>query len=234
MSIPYVFKKIHPSLKVIGLAIMTATLHFSTSYNILLTYCYRFMFTSFEYPLPFADESITQNDYFHKEVLKMSDSISHWEAINPFLFIIYVGSMILCHFVIKNGAKTSGKVVIITASTPFVIFFILVLRGLFLNGALDGIIFLFKPKWEMLWNYSIWIDASTQVFYQLSIGIGTIINLSTAKARREDIMHSVLVVPAGLVLCGLLSALTIFIYLSHFCVESGYSIDDPRLQLSGL
>ena len=55
--------------------------------------------------------------------------------------------MIICHYVIKNGAKTSGQVVIITASTPFVIFFILVLRGLFLNGALEGIIFLFKPKW---------------------------------------------------------------------------------------
>ena len=65
-SIPYAFAKIHPSLKIIGLAIMTATLHFATSYNILLSYCYRFLFTSFEYPLPYADESIEQNDYFHK------------------------------------------------------------------------------------------------------------------------------------------------------------------------
>ena len=47
-------------------------------------------------------------------------------------------------------------------------------------------------------------------------------------------MQSVLIVPAGLILCGLLSALTIFIYLSHFCIESGYQIDDPALKLSGL
>lgn len=64
-SLPFAFSRIHPALKVLGQAIMTASFHFVTSYNILLVYCYRFMFTSFEYPLPFADETITQNDYFH-------------------------------------------------------------------------------------------------------------------------------------------------------------------------
>ena len=64
VSIPFVFKRMHPALKIIGLGIMTATFHFGTSYNILLTYSYRFMFTSFTYPLPFAEESITDNRYF--------------------------------------------------------------------------------------------------------------------------------------------------------------------------
>ena len=92
--------------------------------------------------------------------------------------------MLLCYFIIKNGAKITGKVVIITAMAPFVILFLLVLRGLFLNGALEGIVYLFKPKWHMLWNYTIWTDAVTQVFYQLSIGIGVITNLSASKPRR--------------------------------------------------
>ena len=131
-SIPYSFAKIHPSLKVIGIAIMTGTLHFATSYNILLSYCYRFLFTSFQSPLPFADETIEENKYFHEEVLHKSPRINDFEAIDPLLLILYVGSMILCYLVIKNGAKTSGKIIIVTASTPFVIFFILVLRGLFL------------------------------------------------------------------------------------------------------
>lgn len=112
-------------------------------------------------------------------------------------------------------------------------FFILVLRGLFLDGAMEGIIFLFKPNWSLLWSPSIWIDATTQVFYQLTIGVGTMVNLSTQKARRDDIFKSVLMVPLGLILCGLLSALTIFIYLSHFCMLNGYKIGDPSLSISG-
>ena len=78
------------------------------------------------------------------------------------------------------------------------------------------------------------MNATTQAFYQLAVGYGSITNLWTSKARREDIMSSVIIVPIGLVLSGLLSALTIFIYLSHFCMESGYNIGDPALQLSGL
>ena len=55
VTTPFVFKKIHPSLKIIGIGIMTATFHFAASFNILLTYSYRFMLTAFTVPLPFAD-----------------------------------------------------------------------------------------------------------------------------------------------------------------------------------
>jgi hypothetical protein len=65
VSLPSIFKKMHPSLKYIGLGIMTATLHMSSVYNILITYCYRFLFASFSPSLPFADEPITSSKYFH-------------------------------------------------------------------------------------------------------------------------------------------------------------------------
>ena len=54
-SIPFIFARIHPSLKVVGLAIMTAGFHVLVNCNILLTYSYSFLFTSFQSPLPFAD-----------------------------------------------------------------------------------------------------------------------------------------------------------------------------------
>jgi SNF family Na+-dependent transporter len=167
-------------------------------------------------------------------VLQQSDSINQFEGIIPSLFCLYLLSMLICHFVIKDGAKTSGKIVMVTATAPYVILVILVLRGLFLEGAMGGLSFLFKPKWESLLNYNVWIDATVQVFYQMSIGTGNIINISTAKPRREDILKSVILVPIGLVICGLLSAMTIFIYLSHFCVLSGYEIGDPSLSLAGM
>lgn len=223
----------HPSLKIVGIGIMTTSVIFSSVYNLLLTYCYRYLFASFEYPLPFANETINENSYFHNEILHQSSSINEFGGINGILFFIFILSLVICHIIIKDGAKTSGKIIIVTASAPFFIFFILIARGIFLEGALDGIIYLFKPNWSLLWTPSIWIDATTQVFYQLSIGMGCIINLSCQKARRDDILKSVVIVPIGLVLCGLLSALTIFIYLSHFCLINGMTIGDPRINISG-
>ena len=115
---------------------MSAIFHLSFVYNTLLTYTYRFLFTSFEFPLPFATEKITENKYFHEEILHLSNSINDFESIDPLLFIIFVISILICHFIVKNGAKSTGKIVVITASMPFLILIILVFRGLFLEGAL--------------------------------------------------------------------------------------------------
>jgi SNF family Na+-dependent transporter len=58
-SIPFILSRIHPALKWLGIAMLTATLHFSSVYNILLTYAYRFVFSSFNPDLPLAKEDIT-------------------------------------------------------------------------------------------------------------------------------------------------------------------------------
>lgn len=107
------------------------------------------------------------------------------------------------------------------------------MRGLFLEGALDGLLYLFEPNWSKLWTTQIWIDATVQAFYQLSVGIGTLYSIASMKPRREEFQRSILFVPAGILLCGLLSAMTVFIYLSHFCWAEGMTIEDPSIQLSG-
>jgi hypothetical protein len=63
--------------------------------------------------------------------------------------------------------------------------------------------------------------------------MGTLICMSSMSPRRQDLMHGVIYVPFGLILCGLLSSTTIFMYLSHFCLESGLDINNPGLHLSG-
>lgn len=50
------------------------------------------------------------------------------------------------------------KVVYVTALMPYVFLFILLLRGLFLPGALDGIIYYLKPDWEKLTRVQVWIE----------------------------------------------------------------------------
>lgn len=65
-STPFVFKRIHPALKMVGGAALLNSLNLCSVYNILLSYSYRFIFTAFSSNLPFASESITDNTYFRK------------------------------------------------------------------------------------------------------------------------------------------------------------------------
>ncbi len=68
-SVPFILKRIHPALKMIGVAIMINSLHLSSIYNLLMTYSYRLIFTAFSTTLPFTQEAITDNTYFRKTVL---------------------------------------------------------------------------------------------------------------------------------------------------------------------
>lgn len=64
VSIPFIMSRIHPCLKMVGIAFLLNSLHLCSVYNILMTYSYRLIFTAFNVDLPFANEDITENTYF--------------------------------------------------------------------------------------------------------------------------------------------------------------------------
>ena len=53
----------------------------------------------------------------------------------------------------------SGKIAVYTATSPYIFLFILMPRGLFLEGAFDGIYYLFTPDLNKLWEGKIWVEA---------------------------------------------------------------------------
>jgi SNF family Na+-dependent transporter len=67
-----------------------------------------------------------------------------------------------------------------------------------------------------LFSFGIWVDAAVQVFFQFNIAISGIINLSSMKPKRERFLSGVYIIPASLVVCGMLCALNVFMYLGHF------------------
>lgn len=114
---------------------------------------------------------------------------------------------------------------------PYFFFIVLFFRALSLEGAAEGVAYLFNPKWSKLFAFEIWVDAVIQVFFQFSIANSGIVNLSSMKPKREKFLSGVYIIPASLVACGMLCALNVFMYLGHFTHELGISIDS--LTLSG-
>ncbi len=62
---------------------------------------------------------------------------------------------------------------------PYVVLTTLAIKALSLEGAWEGIKYLFTPDWERLTKSECWIDGGTQIFYSYGVGIGALLALGS-------------------------------------------------------
>ncbi|CAG2056933.1 unnamed protein product [Timema podura] len=113
------------------------------------------------------------------KILEISDGISNPGTIVWPLLICVVISWVVVFLCIMKGVKSVGKVVYFTATFPFVILFVLLVRGLTLPGAMQGVLFYISPQWGQLTNLKVWADAAIQIFYSLGPGWGGIVHMAS-------------------------------------------------------
>ena len=71
----------------------------------------------------------------------------------------------------------------VTATFPYITLTIFLIYGLTLDGALDGLAYLFTPDYDVLATAQVWLDAGTQVFFSMSLAVGGIIAFSSYNDR---------------------------------------------------
>ena len=71
------------------------------------------------------------------------------------------------------------QIIWFSAMFPYAILTILAVRAFSLEGAWDGVMYLFTPDWERLKMSECWIDGGTQIFYSYGVGIGALLALGS-------------------------------------------------------
>ncbi|XP_053740346.1 sodium- and chloride-dependent GABA transporter 2-like isoform X2 [Synchiropus splendidus] len=163
-------------------------------YTIILAWTFFYLFSSFSATLPWSRCNNTWNtdrcsdyggnftsesnatsastEFWLRRVLRLSGGIEemgevHWELAGCLLL-----SWILSYFCVWKGVKTSGKVVYFTATFPYLMLMVLLIRGLTLPGAVDGLVFYLYPEPARLTDIQVWMDAGNQVLTSLSLCAG--------------------------------------------------------------
>uniref|UniRef100_A0A7N6BDI6 Transporter n=1 Tax=Anabas testudineus TaxID=64144 RepID=A0A7N6BDI6_ANATE len=114
-----------------------------------------------------------------RRVLGMSAGIEELGSVRWDLALCLLVCWVFCYFSIWKSIKSSGKVAYFTATFPYVMLLILLIRGLTLPGAFEGIYFYLYPNLKGLANLEVWIEAGSQICFSYSVSSGTLIVLGS-------------------------------------------------------
>ncbi|XP_049832189.1 sodium- and chloride-dependent glycine transporter 1-like [Schistocerca gregaria] len=164
------------------------------------------------------------DEFFHNGILHISEGIDKPGNVVWQLLVCDIISWVAVYLCIMNGVRSVGKVVYFTATFPFVILFVLFVRGVTLPGAIDGIIFYIYPQWEQLTNLKVWADAAIQIFFSLGPGWGGIVNMASYNQFRNNVKWDSVLVPVMNCGTSIFAGFVVFSVLGFMSHQTGVPV----------
>jgi SNF family Na+-dependent transporter len=133
-----------------------------------------------------AFEQASQFLYTYQDVF---DTSGHGGWVAVLFFVLTISFL---GWVLSKGISGGiEKLALIGMPILFLFAFILMIRVLTLPPAVaspaDGLSFIWNPEWSSLGNARVWLAAAGQMFFTLSLGIGTIHTYSSFLTEKDDI-----------------------------------------------
>ncbi|XP_023209766.1 sodium-dependent noradrenaline transporter-like [Centruroides sculpturatus] len=122
---------------------------------------------------------------------------------------------VILFFALFKGVKSSGKVVWVTATVPYFILTILLIRGLLLPGAGQGLVYYLNPDFSQLLRSQVWIDAAAQVFYSVGVGFGVHLTYASYNPFHNNCYKDCLWTTAANSFTSFYGGFVIFAYLGY-------------------
>ncbi|XP_069848892.1 sodium- and chloride-dependent GABA transporter 2 isoform X1 [Dipodomys merriami] len=199
------WRKICPLFEGIGYASQIIIILLDIYYIVVLAWAFFYLFSSFTTDLPWGSchhEWNTENcvefqktngslnvtsenatspviEFWERRVLKITDGIQHLGALHWEMVLCLLLAWVTCYFCIWKGIKSTGKVVYFTATFPYLMLVVLLIRGVTLPGAAQGIQFYLYPNITRLWDPQVWMDAGTQIFFSFALCLGCLTALGS-------------------------------------------------------
>lgn len=143
------------------------------------------------------------------------------------LAVVWIAAIVVLGLGVARGLE---KVNLVVMPLLAVTFGVIVVRALFLDGAVDGLNAFFTPQWDALADPAVWIAAYGQIFFSLSIAFGIMITYASYRRRKANLTGPGLVVAFANSSFELLAGIGVFATLGFFAFQQGI----PVGELSGI
>lgn len=221
-----VWNAIHPYLGGLGYACVVVCILVGMYYNMIISWCFYYLFASFQNPLPYSScprdlngtlleeckEAGSTQYYWYSKALNVSSSIEEGGGVMWHLVMVLLVAWVVVFLCMMRGVQSAGKAVYFTATFPYLVLTIFFGRGVSLEGAGAGVAYMFKPQFSKLANPQVWLEAATQIFFSLSVAFGGLIAMSSYNPVHNNCHRDAIVV--SLINCGT----SIFASIVIFCI----------------
>ncbi|MED6283938.1 hypothetical protein CHARACLAT_014162 [Characodon lateralis] len=208
------WRTICPLFGGLGYASQVMILHGCVYYIVILAWALFYLVYSFQTELPWSHCNNTWNtdacylfdkynqttnasslpenatspvmEFWEREVLRLSGTLDELGPVSWKLALCLAVVWLVCYFCVWKGVKSTGKVVYLTATFPYVMLFVLLVRGATLPGATQGITYYLKPNITRLSDPQVWMDAGTQIFFSYGICLGSLTALGSYNKYNND------------------------------------------------
>ncbi|XP_057210658.1 inactive sodium-dependent neutral amino acid transporter B(0)AT3 [Triplophysa rosa] len=164
-----VWHSISPLLGGVGVASMIISFLVGLFYNTILAWVLWYFFHSFQEPLPWSQCPVNDNltgyvqecvlstpvNYFwYRKTLNITPDIEESGSLQWWLVVCLASAWSIVYICFIRGIETIGKAVYVTATFPYLVLTIFLIRALTLPGATDGLLYLFTPDRRRLYASS--------------------------------------------------------------------------------
>ncbi|XP_056291951.1 sodium- and chloride-dependent betaine transporter-like isoform X2 [Pseudoliparis swirei] len=158
-------------------------------------------------------------------ILSMSGGIEEVGSVKWELLLCLLACWVACYFCIWKGVRFTGKVVYFTAVFPYVMLAILLVRGLTLPGAWQGVVYYLYPDPSRLADFQVWMEAAAQVLFSYGVSSGALITLGSYNKIHNNCYKDSLWLCVLNSATSFISGFVVFSTLGFMAEKQGISID---------
>ncbi|CBY18648.1 unnamed protein product [Oikopleura dioica] len=208
------YTKFHKGFLGVGLAMVAVSAFVALYYNVIVAWAFYYFLSSFQNPLPWKACTVvntttwsnipwpveectlagTQVFYWYRDTLNVTADYIPMEGLNSDMVLVLLLGWVIVFMISMNGAEAGGAFLYFIAITPYVVLLIFLGIGLSTDGGPEGIAELFQADWEAIKDARVWIDASSQIFFSLSVCFGGIVAFSSYNPVNQNLLRDATIV----------------------------------------
>ncbi|KHJ93123.1 Sodium:neurotransmitter symporter family protein [Oesophagostomum dentatum] len=201
------FAQFMPVSRGLGWAFVLAAIPLIIYHNILITWSLQYLWFSalyYESNLwilvitpeddlvdfsPLGNVTLTSSElFFHLDILSLTDYTQLSITLPERHIVLALATAWLIVFMgVCRGNTWMSWAIRFTATIPYLMLFILLIRGLSLPGASLGLTFLFSSASDDISSLKLWSAAAEQVLFEIGVGVGAVFSISAYSRFRNNV-----------------------------------------------